>query len=267
MRTTAIVIALVVAFVCAKRIDTDTSDSGRRVITTSTLSVEITGGGNVPKFTYSNRNDSTRYRVQFQQGYQVQNVSSDFYDRKLPASTISLPSYSWVFSNVVTTNADTADETASFNITSATGQTPSFQFRVHINATSRAIKFDTVVENMRQEWKNNAGGLALCYKLQTQGRDGKDRDEAPEAPERERKVGFGTRAYMSIEPTATDNLNKTISATLRRSNDNMACVLYGKFDNGLVHDPELGVAQSSSAERVALSFFVVACVIITFLMY
>jgi len=242
-----------VIFAYSKDIQVDPSTPGRRVITTNSLIITITGGGNVPMFTYQQVNSTTQYKVMFQQAYQVQNISNF---SEVPDSTISLPSYqSWVFSDVVTLNANQTNESVQMNITSTSTSTrtnlPTFQFRIYINVTSYALKFDTVIGQMSTVWQSSANGFAVCYKLQDQGSFGNDSDVSPVNLVQDRKLGFGPNGYISITPTAIDDTNKIINAFLKTSSDGLACVVYERFNNTLVHDPEVGVTGSTSSNNAA----------------
>jgi hypothetical protein len=247
--TALLTLLLLVIFAYSKDIQVDPSTPGRRVITTNSLIITITGGGNVPMFTYQQVNSTTQYKVMFQQAYQVQNISNF---SEVPDSTISLPSYqSWSFSDVVTLNANQTNESVQMNITSTGANIPTFQFRIYINVTSYALKFDTVIGQMSTVWQSSANGFAVCYKLQDQGSYGNDSDVNLVNLVQDRKVGFGPNGYMSITPTAIDDTNKIINAFLKTSSDGLACVVYERFNNTLVHDPELGVTGSTSSNNAA----------------
>ncbi len=199
-------------------------------------------------------NGTEGYKIQFQQAYQM-----DSQNRELPGTTISLPSFTWEFSSFVQENGTQVDgkmtDVVRFNITStdAPAKTDTkFQFRVAINAVTKYIKFDTLIQSV--DWRSDATQFVLCYKLLTDQKK-QERDVTGStfitSNDEESKLLFGGGGFVSVKSYATSGANSNTPVSLSTQGSggsNFVCVQYAKWTvDPLVHDPSIGFDTTATS--------------------
>ncbi len=227
--------------------------NGKVTLVTDSISVEITGGSNIPAFFYWNINDpNTTYRVSFDSMFEMldQNSNGEYdlgTDKMVPATTIALASYDWEFSDINDDNT-----TIHFNITSIgahgaqTG--PTIQFRIHLTSSdANELKFDIVIDNY--EFSDANAYLVLSFKVTVSERNKEQNQEMHRSQNKnETRYGYGN-GYFGANETATAN-NSTVGVGLSSGNDSGSSkiyIAYEHFDGKMIHDPVIGVSTTSSS--------------------
>jgi hypothetical protein len=228
----------------------------------SYFSIEVTGGGKVPKYTfYLKSNSTTQYNVQFQQLFEA-DVEKDKY-KKVGPSNVALPSLDWIVHN----------ETSKDNITFTMKGTPksskkatfdSISFVNHINLKDSnetevpVCKFDVEIANYKWVSTSNDTNLVLVFKLMATG-------NKTELVAKDDTVRFGG-AYFYIADTAQVSGDKkgeekdvkvqlllggNADSNSTDDNNGMIWLIYGHFEGNLVHDPEIGFGSGPASGGLA----------------
>lgn len=207
-------------------------------VTTDAIGVNVTGGQNVPKFTFWSLNETDNiYHVQFSKIFEVvdENGNGVFdHQNETPVaqSNQALSPFSWTFSELSTEGGVT-----SFNITSEGGAFM-IQFRNHIDESAASLKFDVVVDGYTWVSDDNNAMFVLAFKLESHNQSATQEGES---------VAFGDNAYFESEDEATSG-NETISVGLSHATEEdspMVYLAYSKFDSSFTHDPTIGVLYTS----------------------
>ncbi len=207
------------------------------------IALEITGGQNVPKFSFWKPGDeNTIYRVQFHNMFEIidDNNNNQFdsdTEQTVPQSQQALASWNWIFTDVV----ENDDETT-FNITGDGSFAPvmgtfDLIFVNHLGANASEFKFDVIVDNYEFVSGSDNAMLVLAFSLTTA-------NNAETAEDQGNSIQFGD-AFLDVEETATtDAGNINVGLTLPGNDSKIAYIAYEKFDGGFVHDPTLGIGES-----------------------
>lgn len=185
-------------------------------------------------FTVQNVNSSEVYAVQFQTVYQstTQGTSG-----RIGPTTVALPSLTWQFSDVV----QDSEGNVEFNFASTGAQgnrdVPDLEFRMHIENNSTSMKFDTLISSV--DWRSDANYFVVCYQLQEQG------GGALNASIDGNTISFGESAFINVNGTAITS-EGVASALLVLDSGNSPCMVYGRFEGSLEHDPEVRVGYGHS---------------------
>lgn len=263
-------VLLVASLMCCStahaKVDIKDKTSGNIIFTTDRIRVEVTGGGNVPKFSVRSANmtdnsdddDMPAYKVQMQHAFQASSSDAPIMKNRIPATQVALSSLAWDFSEAILT-----DESLHFNITSLGGTkqnkahvVPEHQFRVHVNDKDAGFKFDIAINGMTADmWDAKATHYVICFKLIEQKKDGeKDLDAAnpTELSDENKRLSFG-RARFDIEGTA--QAEKRINTKLALDTEEgkkLICIAYEKWEGeSMLHDPTFGVVSSAALDLSA----------------
>ncbi|KAL9653089.1 hypothetical protein ABK040_006308 [Willaertia magna] len=246
MKSTVVLVLFLISFVLYVKaaIDYQTTP-GQTTVTTSSITLKITGGSNVPKFSFgvkqanSTTGSSDDYSVMFQKVYQV-----DSSGKKIGPTNVALPSYGWTFRDF---NQGSGNNTLSFTLESTTipKGNPYLGVVVHLTDTATNFKFDVGISNVT--WNAAASKLYFCFNFQQKG------SNATLGTSQSNRVTFGG-AYFSITPTATvpDANNKQVNATLLGDADTDAssyCIAYDNWNSTLrlVQDPTVGLTSPGTS--------------------
>lgn len=212
---------------------------------TGEIYIEITGNGNVPKFTFApseDRNDS--YQVFFSQIIEVNDtLDNGVYDPEIDTRVTSyaLPSFDWQITDI----DNRTDGSAHFNISSV-GEDFTVQFNNHLTPDVADFKFDVAFEDYTftetsKNGKDNytSSMIVLAFKL-TYGDDAN-------ASQNGDTVNFGDGGFFNIEDTAsTDDGSIDVGLSYEvNGSEAVVYVAYPEFTGSMFHDPTLGVQASS----------------------
>ena len=239
-------VLLMMSITSGVAIGTSQASSDNVQVSTGNLVVKVTGGSNVPMYTFWNvNNNATKYKVQFSQVFEAidnpnsgTNGSYDLgTDTKVAGAPVSLSALSWTFSNVSNDN----NGNVNFNLTSSDG---TFQFRNHLTANNlNSMKFDVLINNY--QFKSNESMLVLAFKVLV---NSNSTDRAPSTQkDNSSSVGFSNGYFQSAGQANAGN--HTVQTGLSTGSDNGAMIYlaYQNFNGtNLVHDPTLGVQASAS---------------------
>jgi hypothetical protein len=247
----------------------------------SQYTVQLTGNGNVPKFTfYLNSNASNVWNVQFQQLFEAQ-IAKGIY-KKIGPSNVALPSLDWAISE------STSDkEKITFTMKGTPKKKGSFEsisFVNHLNLSDTnndtkpedlpALKFDVLINDYKWTDNTNETVLILAFKFQGRGGNGdldvnKDADTvtldgayfyinttAVSFTKTSSSMSSSTLNVKMILPTSSESGNSSSSSS------GMIWLVYDKFTGSLVHDPELGFGQGPDPNDDGLPGWAVALIVI-----
>jgi len=222
----------------ATALQTDQSSDNLEV-TTGQLVVKITGGGNVPRYQFWDRNaNSTRYDIQFSQVFEAkdnpgkgtQNAYDLGTDTKVPGQTLALSKLKWNFSDVIQeTNGNTH-----FNLTSSDG---TFQFRNHLYANqANALKFDLVINNYQFQASDSM--LVLAFKFQ-----GTPAVSQPLPNGSNSQVSFGNGYFSTSKSAMVGNKSLSVGLSTSSAGSSMIYLAYQHFNGKtMIHDPSIGIS-------------------------
>jgi len=236
-------VLLMMSITSSVAVGTNQGKSDNVQVSTDNLVVQVTGGGNVPMYTFWNVNDNTtKYKVQFSQAFEAQDSTTNGtagafdhgIDSQVPGSTLALSKLSWGFSNVTNDN----NGNVNFNLTSSDG---TFQFRNHLTANNQdSMKFDVLINNY--QFKSSDSMLVLAFKVLVQGNSG---DSSPDTNQNGNSVAFNNGFFQSADTASAGSAN--INVGLTTGNGAMIYLAYQNFNgSNLVHDPTVGVQASAS---------------------
>jgi hypothetical protein len=223
--------------------------AGVEVFENDEFLVEVSGNGNVPKYTFSSKDDPEhKYKVMFQKVFESK------LDQKI-GSTISLPSLNWTF------GLDTEDESA-FWINGTEKDTGSAKFSklaFRNVLKDNSLKFDVIIEGY--QFGADADALNLIYKLSNSTVAGgsvksvqEESLEDGDAPSEstDTKICFNGANGKSDQEvcfsivdtaTATDGEEEPVDVAVSVSLDNAEGGIklqYARFEGDLMHDPTFG---------------------------
>lgn len=225
------------------------AQQGNVTIENENIVVNITGGGNVPKFSFNQPNSTDTYRIQFHKMFEVvdtnaNNVFDSSDETVVPQSVQALASWSWDFSDV-----QEVDGESTFNITSQGAKSPTkgnFEviFVNHLGDNASSFKFDVIVNDYEFTSEDENAMLVLAFSLTTP-----DGDDEPE--QENNSVEFGD-AYMEVEETASSGDSSIgVGLTTPSNGSSIAYIAYENFNGSFVHDPEVGFTEYTSSENSA----------------
>jgi len=214
-------------------------------VSTDSLIVKLTGGGNVPMYQFWSPNDNnTKYKVQFNQVFEAKDSASGGTngsydlgtDSKVPGQTLALSKLSWNFSPLQTkSNGD-----VNFNLTSSDG---TFQFRNHLSANASSLKFDVVIKNY--QFKSQDSMLVLGFKIQVASGSS---DNAANTNQDGNSVKFDNGFFQSTDTATAGNSSVHVGMSTGSDSGSIIYLAYGNFaGTTLVHDPTIGVSDSAQS--------------------
>lgn len=226
-------------------ISVEITDNQATIITDS-LTVNITGGENVPKFNFWETDQSENvYKLQFSGIFEIEdnleNGTLGAYDqtedKKLGGTIEALSPFRWDFSDFTLEEENSELIGLHFNITSTDGPSDidwKIQFRNHLYIeTDFQLKFDVLIDNY--EFQHAEGFLVLAFKIGSNDPVIQNGNE----------IVFGN-GFFNIENTAEAN-GETIPVGLSIGDedaDPKIYLTYGHFSGNLLHDPTLGIRTS-----------------------
>ncbi|MHA1775788.1 MAG: winged helix-turn-helix transcriptional regulator [Promethearchaeota archaeon] len=207
-------------------------------------------GFNVPMYSFWLTSQETiRYEVKFLLLFEIIDQNKDgIYtpdiDRQVPASSFSLPSLSWDFSEI----QETTENSKHFNITSVGGPF-TIQFRNHFSQNSY-LKFDIVIQNYTFVSLDENAMLVLGFHLLSSGQventvSSTEQDNEDQSDEK--RVNFGNQGYFSSMKTASSNetdINIGVSEG-REAGDPIVYLAFQKFSDTVILDPKIGIDLTS----------------------
>jgi hypothetical protein len=226
------------------RLFTPARQLGKQVFDNDEFSVEITGNGNVPKYTFfSKANPEYKYKCMFQKLFESKEGSK-------VGPTISLPSLDWTFS--------TFDDETAFWI-NGTGSDKFSKVAFRNVLQDESIKFDVIIEGF--QFSDDADALNLIWKMSnsTGGADDfktsfeeslDDGEVVSESTDTE-LCYYGangksdTQVCFTIVDTATATVDEedpkevAVSVSLDDAEGGFK-LQYARFEGDLFHDPSLG---------------------------
>jgi len=248
----------------------------------SQYTVDLTGNGNVPKYTfYLNSNSSNKWNVQFQQLFEAQLADNSY--KKIGPSNVALPSLNWEISE------STSDkEKITFTMKGTPKNKGSFQsisFVNHLNLTNMsnqtkptdlpALKFDVLISDYKWTSNTNDTVLILAFKFQQGGSSDMEINKNGDT------VTLNG-AYFFINTTALALVHSPASSTPldvkmvlpsaseegSDSSSGMIWLVYDHFTGSLEHDPELGFGEGPDADTglpgwaIALIVIIIIAVVV-----
>lgn len=227
-------------------------ESGNVRFDTGSIFIEITGNGNVPKFSFAPSDDlNSTYNVFFSKILEINDTNDNgVYDEDdTKIVSYSLPAFDWEISDI-----DNQSTSAHFNLTGTPKNTAkdgdwSVSFNNHLTADANDFKFDVVIngydfveseeKGQNTKWYNNSM-LVLSFRLSFG-------DDAEASQSTDDTVTFGDGGFFNIEETAQDatgDVDVSMSYEVNGSEAEVY-VAYDMFSGDMYHDPTLGVQASA----------------------
>jgi len=222
------------------------------------LALTITGNGNVPMFTWGLLQSSDRYKVTFQQLFEV-----DSSGMRVPSSTSSLPSWSWTFCSPITFSNQSESQIILDFFGTKNGAGMFIEATMTNSSDTDSFEWSMRLDDYTLQGNNN---LVLFSKYQDQN-DGSSVSD---------NNGQLTNGHSFIDTSDTAMFNDTIQVTVDVSNvgdsNSGYYIIFDLIDahidpNAGFHleiDPTFGVNSSAAGLIQSLLLLMVFSILVLF---
>ena len=259
-----ILVALLTFSINANAISLDLG--GDIQVTTGEIVITMPSGQVPFYFFYSLANPNTTYRIQFDALFEIADLDGDgAYNQssEVPVanSFTALAQMDWEFGEFINDTVNGEVTAVHFNITGGSEFNPTIgsltvQFRNHVVlvGNSTELKFDVIINNYSWQDDSDSTILIFAYKLNVIGDEKYEGSPNINDDATSDAISFGSGFFESNTTAEGVDSTEVVSAAVSLGDgagagetdaDPRIYVAYSHFESDLVHDPTIGINEST----------------------